>query len=49
MPVIGERTMRKLAAADIKNVVVEADKVIVLEKDKVKKLAEENGIRILGI
>lgn len=49
VPVIGERTMRKLAAADIKNVVVEADKVIVLEKDKVKKLAEENGIRILGI
>lgn len=49
VPVIGERTMRKLAAAGIKNVVVEADKVIVLEKDKVKKLAEENGIRILGI
>lgn len=49
VPVIGERTMRKLAAADIKNVVVEADKVIVLEKDKVKKLAEENGIKILGI
>lgn len=49
VPVIGERTMRKLAAADIKNVVVEADKVIVLEMDKVKKLAEENGIRILGI
>ena len=49
VPVIGERTMRKLAAADIKNVVVEADKVIVLEKNKVKKLAEENGIRILGI
>lgn len=49
VPVIGERTMRKLAAADIKNVVVEADKVIVLEKDRVKKLAEENGIRIFGI
>ena len=49
VPVIGERTMRKLAAADIKNMVVEADKVIVLEMDKVKKLAEENGIRILGI
>lgn len=49
VPVIGERTMRKLAAAGIKNVVVEADKVIVLEKDKVKKLADENGIRILGI
>lgn len=49
VPVIGERTRRKLAAADIKNVVVEADKVIVLEMDKVKKLAEENGIRILGI
>lgn len=49
VPVIGERTMRKLAAAGIKNVVVEADKVIILEKDKVKKLAEENEIRILGI
>jgi hypothetical protein len=49
VPVIGKRTIKKLAEANIKNVVVEADKVIILEKDIVKKLAEEAGIRILGI
>jgi DUF1009 family protein len=49
VPVIGERTIRKLANANIKNVVVEANKVIILQKDLVKKLAEENEIRIFGI
>lgn len=49
VPVIGERTIRKLAAADIRNVVVEAEKVIILDKQNVKKLAAENGIKIFGI
>lgn len=49
VPVIGERTVRKLAAAKIENAVVEAGKVLILEKDKVKKLAEENNIKIFGI
>ncbi len=49
VPVIGERTLRKLSAAAIPNVVVEADKVIILQKELVKKLADEYGIRILGI
>jgi len=49
VPVVGERTVRKLAAANIKNAVVEAGKVIILQKDLVKKLAEENGVKIFGI
>lgn len=49
VPVIGERTIRKLAASNIRNVAVEAEKVIILDKQNVKKLAEENGIRIFGI
>lgn len=49
VPVIGERTIRKLAASNIQNVAVEAEKVIILDKQNVKKLAEENGIRIFGI
>lgn len=49
VPVIGERTIRKLATSNIQNVAVEAEKVIILDKQNVKKLAEENGIRIFGI
>lgn len=49
VPVVGERTIRKLAQAGIKNAVLEADKVIILESDKVKRLADEFGIKILGI
>ena len=49
VPVIGERTIRKLASANITNVVVEANKVIILQKDLVKKMADENGIKIFGI
>ena len=49
VPVIGERTIRKLASAKITNVVVEADKVIFLQKELVKELADKNGIKIFGI
>ncbi len=49
VPVIGERTVRKLASSGIKNVVLEAEKVIILQKELVKKIADENGIRIFGI
>jgi len=49
VPVIGERTIRKLAEAKIENVAVEAGKVIILEKEKVKKLADEFGIKIFGV
>lgn len=48
VPVVGERTVRKLAAAGIRNVAVEAGKVILLEPEKVAALARENGIRIFG-
>ncbi len=49
VPVIGERTIRKLASAGIKNVAVEAGSVIILEKEKVLRLAEENDIKIFGV
>ena len=41
--------MRKLAAANIKNVVLESDKVIILQKEKVLALAAEHSIKIFGI
>ncbi|MBO6102551.1 MAG: UDP-2,3-diacylglucosamine diphosphatase LpxI [Opitutales bacterium] len=49
VPVIGERTLRKLAAANIKNVAVESGSVIILEPEKVRALAEQNGIKIFGV
>ncbi len=49
VPVIGERTVRKLTQAGIKNVAIEADNVIILQKDIVKNLAEVNGIKIFGV
>ena len=49
VPVIGERTIRKLVASGVENVAVEADNVIILEKDKVLKLANENNIKIFGV
>ena len=49
VPVIGERTVRKLAEAGIKNAVVEAGNVIILNSENVKKIADSNGIKILGI
>ena len=49
VPVIGERTVRKLAEAGVKNAVVEAESVIILESEKVRTLANENGVKIFGI
>lgn len=49
VPVIGERTVRKLAEAGVKNAVVEAGSVIILESEKVRALANENGVKIFGI
>jgi len=49
VPVIGERTMRKLAESKIQNVILESEQTIILEKELVKKLAEENGISIYGL
>ncbi len=49
VPVIGERTIRKLAAANILNVAIEADNVIILEPEKTLALAKENGIKIYGV
>lgn len=49
VPVIGERTVRKLAEAGVKNAVVEAESVIILESEKVRKLADKNGVKIFGI
>ncbi len=49
VPVIGERTIRKLANAGIRNVVVESGKVIILDAEAVRKSANDNGISIVGI
>ena len=49
VPVIGERTIRKLASSGVEKVAVEAGNVIILEKAKVLKLANENNIKIFGV
>ncbi len=49
VPVIGERTIRKLDGANIRNVAVEAGKVIILEPEKTRKLAQDLGIKIFGV
>ncbi len=49
VPVIGERTMRKLDAAGIRNVAVEANKVIILEREKTEEMAKRFGIKIFGV
>lgn len=48
VPVIGERTIRKLAQAGIKYAAIEAGKVIVLDAPAVFELARKNGISIFG-
>lgn len=49
VPVIGERTIRKLASAGIFNAAVESENVIILEPEKTLALASENGIKIFGV
>lgn len=49
VPVIGERTLRKLAEANIHNVALEGGSVIILEPEKVLALAKEHDIKIFGI
>ena len=48
VPVIGERTVRKLAEAKIFNVALEAGKVIILQPEKVRGLAASLGVKIYG-
>lgn len=49
VPIIGTRTIRKLAEANVRNAALEAGQVIVLEIDKVRAEAEKNGIAIYGV
>lgn len=49
VPVIGERTIRKLAASNILNVAIEADNVIILEYEKTLALANQHCIKIFGV
>ncbi len=49
VPVVGERTIRKMAEAGVGNLAVEAGKVIILDAPKVKELATASGIRIFGV
>ena len=49
VPVIGERTLRKLAQSNIHNIVLESGNVIILEPEKVLALAKEFDIKIFGI
>ena len=49
VPVIGERTIRKLAAANISNAAIEAGNVIILEPETTLELADKHGIKIFGV
>ncbi len=49
VPVIGERTLRSLDEANIRNVAVEAGKTIILDLPEVRQLADKLGIKIFGI
>lgn len=49
IPVIGERTIRKLAQANIHNVALEAGKVIMINPELVRQTAENNNIKIFGV
>ena len=49
VPVVGERTIRKLAEAKIFNAAVEAEKVIILNPEHSLKLAENLGVKIFGV
>ena len=49
VPVVGERTIRKLAEAKIFNAAVEAEKVIILNPEHSLKLAESLGVKIFGV
>jgi len=49
VPVVGERTILKMAESGVMNAALEADKVIILDAPAVKALAEKNNIKIYGI
>ncbi|MFI3290538.1 MAG: UDP-2,3-diacylglucosamine diphosphatase LpxI [Opitutales bacterium] len=49
VPVIGSITLDKLAENGIKNVAIESDKVLMLNKDNLIKHAKKLGIKIFGL
>ena len=48
VPVFGERTLRKMIAANIRYAALEANRTILLEKPKILKQAKKAGIQIYG-
>jgi DUF1009 family protein len=48
VPVFGERTLRKMIAANIRYAALEADRTLILEKPQVLAQARKAGIQILG-
>ena len=48
VPVFGERTLEKLAAADIQTAAVAADSTLILDKENLYKLAKKLKINLIG-
>jgi DUF1009 family protein len=49
LPTIGPETLRKAAKAGLRGISVEAQKTLLLNKEETLKLAEENGLFLLGL
>ena len=49
IPVVGVNTIKKLVEINAKGIVGEANKMIFVEQEEGIKLANENGIFIIGI
>ena len=49
VPAVGTKTLESMIEAGCKALVIEAGKTILVDKDKVVKLAEENGITIVAM
>jgi hypothetical protein len=49
MPVIGPRTVERAAAAGLAAIALEAGRVLVAERSKVERLADDAGIAIVGV
>ena len=49
MPAVGVKTLESMIKAGAKALVMEAGKTLLIEKEKVVALADENGITIVAL
>ncbi len=49
LPAIGPDTIEAVAKAGLRGIAAEADRSLLIDRDRVKQLADENGIFVIGI